>query len=235
MKKISLAIVCIASMLYSSPLSSSVSGGFNPLTKSSAKTSDAEKKDNYNELVSFLSKSPSGEYAMSLAIIYLNGIEEPDAYGNTIKPNIKKTIFYLKKSSDLNYFKSDFILGSLYYNDHRFKELDNSQKLAKKFLLKAFKNKIYESALPLSGYYFYTEKNPKKAIEILHQGAKNNDSSSQLALATTYGYGSPDAGIKQNKFLGNKFLGEACSNENKTRYVTKFCNSAYILNKKGGE
>ena len=226
MKRVIIATLMAGSIL-SAMDGASLQGGmnFNPM----ANTTESSKKDNYNDLIQFLSKSPSGEYSMSLGMIYLEGFTTPDALGNVVKPDLDKAIFYLKKSVDLGYTKSLFILGSVYYNDDRFKSIKNKNSLSEKYLSAAIDAGIYEAGVPLSSLYFYEYKNPKKAMQILHESADNNSSAAQLALAITYGFGAKDANIKKNEFLGNQFLELACKNKDKTTYVDKFCKSSYTL------
>lgn len=188
-----------------------------------------KEKKLYKDLISFLDGSPSGEYKMYLAIIYLNGIDIPDSKGNTINEDIKLSIEYFKKSIGLGYFKSSTILGSLFLFDDRFKKIKDFDKKAKFYLTQGLDNGIDESIMALSSYYFYYEKNATQALELLHLGSRSNLSTAQLALATTYGYGSKELKIKQDLFLGNKYLKLACENKKQTEYVKKFCNSNYII------
>lgn len=203
--------------------------------QNSAKEDKKEEEKTYASLINSLKSSSSGEYTMYLAVIYLNGISEPDSQGETVPQNIDLAIKYFEKSISLEYYQASAILGSLYIFDPRFMVKEDNVAKAKHYLNLALEKEVYESTMALANIYFYYEKDIAKALEYLHLGASKNIATAELALATLYGYGSKELGIEKNEFIGNQFLEKACKNKNKTDKVEEFCNSDKVLNYKKEE
>ena len=205
----------------------------NPMSiaKNNTQKNIKEKKI-YKELISSLSTSLNGEYTIYLAVIYLNGISEPDDVGETIKPDIKKSIQYFEKAINQGYYKAASILGSLYLLDNKLSKEEDNIKKAKYYLKIALDKGIYESTISLSTIYLYYEKDSETALKYLHIGANNHIASAELTLATLYAYGSKEFGISKNLLVGNQFLEKACLNKRKTEKVEEFCSSKDVLNYK---
>lgn len=183
------------------------------------------KKKNYNDLIAMLSESNNPEYLFYLAIIYTNGISDKDDFGNIVKQDSNKAIFYYKKSFDYGYYNAAAVLGAMYLYNQNFIILPNNIKESKKWLQLALKNKVYESTTFLAEIYFNYEKNPKKGLQLLFLGAEKNNATAQIMVATLYGYGYKQGTfeLKKNEAMGSEFLTLACTNKNKTKKVQDFC------------
>jgi len=234
-KKISLFVIFQIILLNAATIPNSMENMIGSVNSNTAQMTEENSKKTYDELINGLSKSFDPSHAMYLATIYLNGISEPDIEGHIVKADINKSIKYFEKSINLNDFKSAAMLGSLYLFDSRFDTQKDRVKKAKYYLNLAVKNGIYEATTALASIYLYYEKNTNKGFETLYLGAKNNNSSAQLILATLYAYGSKDLNVSRNIILGNSFLEKACLNKKKTKKVEEFCSSDNVLNYKKNE
>jgi len=205
----------------------------NPMSMSQNNAQEKVKeKKLYKELISSLSTSLNGEYTMYLAVIYLNGISEPDDIGETINPDIKKSIKYFEKAINQEYYNAASILGSLYLLDNKLSKEEDNVKKAKHYLKIALEKNIYEATVPLSTISIFYEKDSETALKYLHMGANNKIASAELTLATLYAYGSEEFGVDKNLLIGNQFLERACLNKKKTEKVEEFCSSKDVLNYK---
>lgn len=186
-----------------------------------------EKKKRYSELINFLETSNNGEYFFYLASIYTNGIPEKDSYGETVKKDTTKAIYFFNESIKKGFFLSSAVLGSLYIYHEDFIVQKNNVKKSEYYLNLALKNKIYDSTTILADLYFNYKNNPKEALKVLSIGAENKISTAQLALATIYnsGYENKDFSIKKNSFLSSKYLTDACTNKKATKKVKEICSS----------
>ena len=136
MKKIFLllfAILTLNQFLFASDtLGIGSSKSFNPIGLSSENSNDLanqiKKAKKYSDLIKTLSTSPNAEHALYLAIIYINGIAKPDTTGQTVKPDIDKSIFYFKKAIDLGNYNASAILGAMYLYHSKLAQTPNNIK-----------------------------------------------------------------------------------------------------------
>lgn len=188
----------------------------------------------YKELINTLSSNPNPDFALYLAVIYLNGINIPDTKGEIVEKNTKKSITWFNNSIKYGNYNASQILGSLYMYHIDFQNVANRFQKAKFYLELALKHKKYESATALAELYIKHLNNIKKGIEILKVGAEHNIATSQLLLAMIYNWGYSDKTItiSPNKTLAQALLTKACTNPKKTKKVDSICHASYVTIKK---
>jgi len=191
------------------------------------------KPKTYATLINTLEKNPSGEFALALAVIYLNGISVPDSEGKTIKPDKEKAIKFFNKAISLGNYEAASILGSLYLYHPVLSFEKDSVKKAKYYLELALKKGKYEASTPLADLLINKEGNYTEAIRVLEEGAKHGVSTAQLMLAIMYNWGVVDSSgrqiLKPEPMTANALLTQACTNPNATEKVKEFCqNPEYI-------
>ncbi len=234
-----ITIFTISQFSYANPFNIGNNKTFNPISFSNNGSDLAQKINKtkkYSDLINTLATSPNAEHALYLAIIYMNGISKPDTTGAIVKPDLKKAIFYFKKAIDLGNYNASAILGAMYLYHDKLAQTPNNIKKAKYYLNLALKNKIYGATTILADIYMNNEKNLKKAEEVLEIGAEHNVATAQFLLAILYNWGYTINGytIKPNKIMANLLLTKACLNKNKTKRITEFCNSQYVIKKQKG-
>jgi len=228
MKTILISILLLTNFIFAGALS--LEGNLAGLNGS--KIMEKTKNKTYKELISALEIAPNGEYAFYLAIIYTNGMSEPDSVGDTVEKDKGKALLFFNKSIELGYYNAAQVLGSLYvYHEDFITESDNILK-AERFLKLSIENGSYEGTTILADIYMNYLDKPQKGIDILIVGAENGISGAQLMLAIIYNWGvNKDKNgfeVKQDKMLAQMLITKACTNKNKTKKVIEFCSSKSI-------
>lgn len=230
MKKILLSIF-VAASCFAFDMSSFAGGAAVPSVAKEVK----ESKKSYEELISSIKNSGNGEFYLYLAIIYANGMPEPDDFGKTVPKDIDQAVLYFNKSVEAGYLKAAPIAGSLFLYNEDFMTRKDNVKTAKQFLehaLKSGEKDIENEASPaLADIYANYEKDIEKSINLLNQCAKNGSSTCQLMMGLTYFHGINEGSflVKKNEEIASKYLTEACTNkEKKIDRVEDFCKSAYV-------
>jgi TPR repeat protein len=223
-------ILLSANIIYAD---NSIFNNFNTLSSPELKVP----KKNYKELISLLESTPNGLFSLYLAVIYTNGINEPDKEGNIIKKNKEKALFFYNKAIELDNFNAAQILGSLYIYHEDFNKEQDAVIKAKKYLNLALENKLYESTIILGEIYLKITPDYKKAVHYLEIGAKNNIPTAQLMLGLLYNFGIEkskinDFELKKDKYIADMLLTKACTNIKATKLVKDYCNSKFIIKRK---
>jgi len=201
-----------------------------------ANTNNKEIKSSYADLIESLESLNSKESLFYLAAIYMKGMPEKDKDGKIIEKNIEKSIDLYKRSAELGNPKSYAALGYLFYESPEVKK--NTQK-AKEYFLKAYKLGEYRVATELAKISFLEDKKVDEGMKYLLTAAKKGSSSAQLMLSVIYKAGilnsdkcaiKDEIGIYQDKYLvppteplSELYLTMACTNQNASDSVRKFC------------
>lgn len=185
----------------------------------------------YKDMLSFLKNSHNAEQLMILGSLYANGTTKKDSLGEIIPIDIILAKKYLIKSAEMGNNRALTILGGLILFKKEMNKLDPKLKLAEKYLRFAFDSGDNEAAPLLSNILFRKNKN-QEAIEVLVLSSNRGDSTSQLALAFLFKQGFKGANgfeVKSNIKLAEKYLNEACLNENRSDKVKKTCMSSKFV------
>lgn len=200
----------------------------------SSKTNNQEtEKKSYSELLAYLEAQGDGENLFYLANIYLNGSYTPDSYGNVVEKDTEKSIFWLKKSIELNFPYSAISLGSLYLYHQDFLVKPNNIDLSEHYLNISIKNGTFEAYTILADIYFNFKGNPEQAVDYLMKGSEKDIATSQYALAVIYntGLNSSNFNIEKNQDISNIYLTKACTNKKKTKKIEEICYNSDIVQK----